>query len=84
MQFLADGMTGMDTGIDHLIIMVLLLQITAEMNHSLSSFLSKNFPYGSGSGASGFWGNNQGTQNGYGGNGTGPRCAGLGLGGKNH
>lgn len=53
-------------------------------DHSLSSFLSKNFPYGSGSGASGFWGNNQGTRNGYGGNGTGPRCAGLGLGGKNH
>lgn len=39
------------------------------------SFLSKNSPYGSGSGASGFWGNGGSTGNGYGGNGTGQREA---------
>ncbi|MGJ0193237.1 hypothetical protein ACR6A7_12940 [Pantoea sp. RRHST58] len=36
-------------------------------NHSLQSFLSQNFPYGSGSGASGFWGGTS-TGNGYGSN----------------
>ena len=43
MQFLADGMTGMDTGIDHLIIMVLLLQITAEMITACRHFCQKTF-----------------------------------------
>lgn len=41
-------------------------------DRGLQSFLSKNSPYGSGSGASGFWGNGSSTGNGYGGNGTGP------------
>ena len=42
-------------------------------DRGLQSFLSKNSPYGSGSGASGFWGNGSFTGNGYDSNGTGPR-----------
>ncbi|HEJ7043700.1 TPA: hypothetical protein SMF45_000510 [Serratia marcescens] len=44
-------------------------------DRGLQSFLSKNSPYGSGSGAGGFWGNGGSARNGYGGNGTGPREA---------
>ncbi|MTD05473.1 hypothetical protein GKN89_01860 [Serratia sp. YC16] len=44
-------------------------------DRGLQSFLSQNSPYGSGSGANGFWGNgnSMAAGNGYGGNGTGPR-----------